>query len=99
MTDFPHPVLPTFVSNPPQLMWQYAEVTGNARWREMSLMMMPSLASAMAACTWHFFYNSKELEFLVVLQAGMTVLGNCTLAWGAFRLWEGAQEEAKARDV
>jgi hypothetical protein len=40
------------------LMWRYAEVTGNARWKGMAWGMMPSLGSAMAACTWHFFYNS-----------------------------------------
>ena len=40
------------------LMWKYAEVSGNARWKGMTWGMMPALGSAMAACTWHFFYNS-----------------------------------------
>lgn len=40
------------------LFWKYAEVTGNQRWKGMTWGMMPSLGSAMAACTWHFFYNS-----------------------------------------
>lgn len=40
------------------LFWKYAEVTGNPRWKGMTFGMMPSLGSAMAACTWHFFYNS-----------------------------------------
>lgn len=40
------------------LMWRYAEVSGNPRWKGMAWGMMPSLGSAMAACTWHFFYNS-----------------------------------------
>lgn len=40
------------------LFWKYAEVTGNERWKGMTWGMMPSLGSAMAACTWHFFYNS-----------------------------------------
>ena len=52
------------------LVWQYAEVTGYERWKWLTWGMLPSLGSAMAACTWHFFYNSSELEFLVVLQAG-----------------------------
>ena len=30
--------------------------------------MLPSLGSAMCACTWHFFYNAPSLEFLVALQ-------------------------------
>jgi hypothetical protein len=34
------------------------QVTGNQRWKGMTWGMMPSLGSAMAACTWHFFYNS-----------------------------------------
>jgi hypothetical protein len=42
------------------LMWKYAEVSGNPRWKGMTWGMMPSLGSAMAACTWHFFYNSPE---------------------------------------
>jgi hypothetical protein len=42
------------------LMWKYAEVSGNPRWKGMTWGMMPCLGSAMAACTWHFFYNSPE---------------------------------------
>ena len=30
--------------------------------------MLPSLGSAMCACTWHFFYNAPDLELLVALQ-------------------------------
>lgn len=40
------------------LFWKYAEVTGNQRWKGLTWGMMPALGSAMAACTWHFFYNS-----------------------------------------
>lgn len=55
------------------LMWQFAEVSGNQRWKGMTWAMLPCLGSAMAACTWHFMYNAPELEFLVVLQSALTV--------------------------
>jgi hypothetical protein len=47
------------------LMWRYAEVSGNPRWKGMTWGMMPALGSAMCACTWHFFYNSPDLDFMV----------------------------------
>ena len=56
------------------LMWKYAEATDNPRWKGMAWGMIPSLGSAMAACTWHFFYNSPDLEFLVVVQVSYTAL-------------------------
>ena len=55
-------------------------------WRWLSLAMLPALVSAMAACTWHLFDNSPELQGLVVLQAGLTALGNGTLAIAAWNL-------------
>jgi hypothetical protein len=48
--------------------------------------MLPALVSAMAACTWHLFDNSPDLQGLVVLQAGLTTLGNGTLALAAWNL-------------
>jgi hypothetical protein len=48
--------------------------------------MLPALVSAMAACTWHLFDNTDELEGLVVLQAALTTLGNGTLALAAWNL-------------
>jgi hypothetical protein len=56
--------------------------------------MVPALASAMAACTWHLFDNSPALQGLVVLQAGLTALGNLTLAaaaWNLLRLQRSGQ--------
>ena len=55
-------------------------------WRWLSLAMLPALVSAMAACTWHLFDNSPALQGLVVLQAGLTTLGNGTLALAAWNL-------------
>ena len=55
-------------------------------WRWLALAMVPALASAMAACTWHLFDNSPALQGLVVLQAGLTALGNGALAIAAWHL-------------
>lgn len=43
-------------------------VPGNDRWKGMTWGMMPLLGGALSACTYHFFYNSPDLDFLVVLQ-------------------------------
>ena len=48
----------------------------------------------MAACTWHLYDNSADLQGLVVLQAGLTTLGNGTLAVAAWNLLR--QQRAKA---
>ncbi len=55
-------------------------------WRWLALAMVPALVSAMAACTWHLFDNSEALRGLVVLQAGLTALGNGALAFAAWNL-------------
>jgi hypothetical protein len=55
-------------------------------WRWLALAMVPALASAMAACTWHLFDNSDALKGLVVFQAALTALGNVALAGAAFNL-------------
>jgi hypothetical protein len=55
-------------------------------WRWFALAMLPALISAMAACTWHVFDNSMDLQGLVVLQAACTLLGNGTLALAAWWL-------------
>jgi hypothetical protein len=69
-----------------RLIWEYAGVSGNERWKGLAWGMLPCLGSAMCACTWHFFYNATELEFLVALQAFLTVVGNCTCWIAAYRL-------------
>jgi hypothetical protein len=53
--------------------------------------MLPALVSAMCACTWHFFDNAPNLEWLVTLQASMTVVGNFTLFVAGWWLWRSAQ--------
>jgi polyferredoxin len=49
-------------------------------WNWLALAMLPALVSAMCACTWHFYDNSPSLYGLVVLQAGLTAVGNLGLA-------------------
>jgi hypothetical protein len=69
------------------LIWSYGELTGNRAWWGLSLAMLPALVSAMCACTWHYFDNTQSLEWLVTLQASMTVVGNITLMLAAIGLW------------
>jgi hypothetical protein len=66
--------------------WRYAEITGEHTWEYFCYAMLPALISAMCACTWHFFDNPQSLEWLVNLQASMTVLGNCTLCLAAWKI-------------
>jgi hypothetical protein len=75
---------------------------GEGGWRWLALAMVPALASAMAACTWHLFDNSASLKGLVVLQAGLTTAGNLAMALAAWnllrqqRLATAAEESASA---
>ena len=50
--------------------------------------MIPSHASGICACTYHFFYNSPVVIGLVSLQAALTVLGNSAMAIAAFRIYQ-----------
>ncbi len=61
--------------------------------------MLPALISAMCACTWHFFDNSPSLEWLVTLQASMTVFGNFTLLIAAYFIWRNSQNEDEENSV
>jgi len=65
---------------------QYAEATGNNRWRWFTYGMLPLHASGVAACSYHFFYNSQDVGFLVTMQAGLTLLGNTTVCIAALLL-------------
>ncbi|MBD2305318.1 DUF2499 domain-containing protein [Chroococcidiopsis sp. FACHB-1243] len=73
------------------LIWSYGEVVGNRAWYAFSLAMLPALISAMCACTWHFFDNAKSLEWLVTLQASMTLIGNFTLLAAGWLLWRSTR--------
>jgi hypothetical protein len=68
------------------LIQRYGRVRGEAGWRWLSLAMLPALVSAMAACTWHLYDNTSTLKGLVVIQAGLTALGNVTMALATWNL-------------
>jgi hypothetical protein len=68
------------------LVWRYSETTGNESWKGLTWGMLPLHASGVCACTYHFFYNPSELQFLVSMQAGLTLLGNLTCALAAYRI-------------
>ncbi|MGP1385069.1 MAG: DUF2499 domain-containing protein [Thainema sp.] len=75
------------------LIWTYSNVSGNTAWRALSFGMLPALVSAMCACTWHFFDNPDSLDWLVTLQAAMTVVGNVTLCIAGWWIWKTAKSE------
>jgi Protein of unknown function (DUF2499) len=76
------------------LIWVYAKVSQNHLWRGLAIAMFPALVSAMCACTWHFFDNPTSLDWLVTVQASMTLLGNITLAIAAYYIWNRAKASA-----
>jgi hypothetical protein len=45
----------------------------------------------MAACTWHLYDNSPALAPLVVIQAGLTLLGNTALAGASLWILAGVR--------
>jgi len=68
------------------LIWNFSKVTDNEKWKGLTWGMFPLHLSGLCACTYHFFYNPAALQFLVSTQAGMTLLGNITLAIAAYRI-------------
>jgi peptidoglycan/LPS O-acetylase OafA/YrhL len=67
------------------LVW--GERRGESEWRWLALAMVPALASALCACTWHVYDNDPQLHWLVTVQAGLTLLGNCCFAAAAWQIW------------
>ncbi len=61
----------------------------------LSVAMLPNLASAMAAITWHIFDNDQSLYGLVYIQALLTFAGNSCLALATWKLVQ-SEEEAKS---
>ncbi len=78
------------------LIWMYGEETKNRSWFALSFAMLPALISAMCACTWHFFDNATSLEWLVTLQAAMTLAGNCTLLAAGWWIWRVSKLKPEA---
>jgi len=69
-----------------EIIWNFSKNTGNEKWKGIAWGMLPLHASGIAACTYHFFYNPSALQFLVSTQAGLTLLGNLSLAIATYRL-------------
>jgi hypothetical protein len=79
-----------------QLIWQYADISGNPRWKGLTWAMMPAHASGLCACVYHTFYNSPAVIQLVALQAALTVVGNTAMACAAYRIWQFSSTAAPA---
>lgn len=76
-----------------KLVWNYADLSGNERWRGLTIAMILLHTSGLVACTYHFFYNSPSLNILVATQAALTFCGNSALAFAAYRIFRSASEE------
>jgi hypothetical protein len=74
---------------------QWGRRRGERAWSWLALAMLPALVSAMCACTWHLFDNAAALKGLVVVQAGTTALGNCTMALAAWNLWRQSHSHSQ----
>lgn len=74
------------------LVWQFGR--DRPHWRWLAWGMLPALVGAMSALTWHFFDNTTELEWIVTVQAAMTLLGNCTMAIAAYVIWTASRANA-----
>ena len=73
-------------------LWGKASKNQGFTW--LAIAMLPNLASAMAAITWHIFDNAESLNGLVVLQAALTTLGNACLALAAWNLLRDRNTES-----
>jgi peptidoglycan/LPS O-acetylase OafA/YrhL len=77
------------------LIWRYGELKGDRTWWALSWGMLPALIGAMCACTWHFFDNPQSLEWLVTMQATMTVVGNSTMCLAGWLIWRSSVRKEK----
>ena len=74
------------------LVWRYAEVSGNPRWKGLTWGMLPFHSSGLCACTYHVFYNAAPVGGLVAVQSLLTVVGDLTCWYAAYRIYEYARE-------
>ncbi len=72
----------------------WGERRAEPEWRWLAVAMLPALASALCACTWHLFDTAPELHWLVTVQAALTLVGNSTLAMAAWWIWRRQRQEA-----
>ena len=75
-----------------KLAWEHADYSSNPKWKNLTWAMIPSHTSGICACTYHFFYNSSLLNWIVTLQAGLTVAGNTALALAAYQIYSYGKE-------
>jgi hypothetical protein len=78
------------------LIWQYDKQNPDRGWRNLAWAMFPALVSAMCAVTWHFFDNADSLEWLVTVQAALTLIGNSTLVIAAYFIWKIARTKTQS---
>ena len=71
-----------------------ANATQNSSLRLLGFAMLPNLASALAAITWHVYDNTLDLKGLVVIQAFLTMIGNSLMALAAWNLVKFEKKEA-----
>lgn len=78
-----------------KFVWEYADISGNPRWKGLSWAMLPSHTSGLCACTFHLFFNSPNLLWLVTMQASLTIFSNILMAWAAYRVatYDGSIEQ------
>ena len=69
----------------------------NENWRFLSFAMTPFLASGLAACVFHAFYNDPSVNALVPLQALLTFLGNAGCAVAAFSVYRNGVDMSGMR--
>lgn len=81
------------------LVWKYAEVSNNPRWKGLTWGMLPLHTSGICACTYHLFYNAPSLNVLVAIQAALTCFGNFTMAVATYRICQSREETAPAKKV
>mmetsp|Transcript_10394 Transcript_10394/g.10468 ORF Transcript_10394/g.10468 Transcript_10394/m.10468 type:complete len:391 (+) Transcript_10394:93-1265(+) len=71
-----------------KLVWEHSMTSNNSRWKGMTWGMLPSHTSGVCACTYHLFYNSPSISWIVAVQAFLTVFGNSTMAYAAYRIFQ-----------
>lgn len=74
------------------LVWRYAAISGNPRWKGLTWGMLPFHSSGICACTYHVFYNAPPVSALVALQSLLTVVGDMTCWYAAYRIYLYAKD-------
>lgn len=74
-----------------QLVWFVAERERVPAYKGLTWAMLPLHTSGLIACTYHLFYNRPDVALLLPFQAGCTLVGNCCVAYAAYRI--AAQKE------